>query len=93
VDDLLRVIEEQRAEIRALRNENGQTEGPAAAADDPPQHAQCGHIPIQSTKSGAAANGRFAKRQKTVELTIHETIPVPLEECRMARNRTAMRTS
>jgi ribosome recycling factor len=39
VDRLLRVIEEQRAEIRALRDEIAD-EGAAAAADDPPQHAQ-----------------------------------------------------
>ena len=41
VDRLLRVIEEQQAEMRAIARRDRQAEGTAAAADDPAEHFEC----------------------------------------------------
>ena len=79
VDHLLRVIEEQQAENRAIARRDRQAEGTAAAADDPAEHVECAAPRSIAQRSGAGKRPGSAKRQKTGELMIHETIPVPLE--------------
>jgi hypothetical protein len=79
VDRLLRVIEQQQAEIRALRDEIARLKGlpprPTIRASTLNEsHPDPGHKKRRRGKRPGSA-----KRPKTGELTIHETIPLPLE--------------
>lgn len=79
VDRLLRVIEEQQAEMRALRDEIGRLKGLPRRPTIRPSTLNAPHPdPLHKRKRRGKRPGS-AKRQKTGELTIHETIPVPLE--------------
>ena len=79
VDRLLRVIEEQQAEMRALRDEIGRLKGLPPRPTIRPSTLNAPHPdPLHKRKRRGKRPGS-AKRQKTGELTIHETIPVPLE--------------
>ncbi len=79
MERLLRVIEEQQAEIRALRDEIKKLKGlprrptirPSTLNAPPPDPSR------KKTRRGKRPGS--AKRQKTGELIIHETIPVPLQ--------------
>ena len=80
VDRLLRVIEEQRSEIRTLRDEIARLKG---LPPRPTLRASTLNEPHPDPRHKKRRRGKrpgSAKRQKTDELTIHETVPVPLEE-------------
>jgi hypothetical protein len=80
VDRLLRIIEEQRAEIRALRDEMARLKGLPPRPTIRPSTLNAPHPDPQHKKRRRGKRPGSAKRQKTDELMIHETIPVPLEE-------------
>ena len=80
VDRLLRVIEEQRAEIRALRDEMARLKGLPPRPTIRPSTLNAPHPDPKHKKQRRGKRPGSAKRQKTDELTIHETISVPLEE-------------
>jgi len=80
VDHLLRVIEEQRAEIRALRDEIARSKGLPPRPTIRPSTLNAPHPDPQHKKRRRGKRPGSAKRQKTDKLMIHETIPVPLEE-------------
>ena len=79
VDDLLRVIEEQQAEIRALRDEIDRLKGLPPRPTIRPSTLNAPHPDPSHKKKRRGKRPGSAKRQKTGELMIHETIPVPLE--------------
>ena len=64
VDRLLRVIEEQQAEIRATARRDRPAEGAAAAADDPPEHLECA---ASRSVAQEAASGQAARFGQTAE--------------------------
>jgi hypothetical protein len=79
VDRLLRVIEEQQAEIQALRDEIARMKALPRRPTIRPSTLNAAHPdPSHKTKRRGKRPGS-AKRKKTGELTIHETIPLPLE--------------
>ena len=79
VDRLLRLIEEQRAEIERLRAEVARLKGlPPRPTIRPSTLNQPYPDPAQKKKRRGKRPGS-AKRQKTRELTIDETVPLPLE--------------
>jgi hypothetical protein len=80
VDRLLRVIEEQRAEIRALRDEMARLKGLPPRPTIRPSTLNAPHPDPKHKKRHRGKRPGSAKRQKTDELMIHETIPLPLEE-------------
>ncbi len=80
VDHLLRVIEKQRAEIRALRDEIARLKGLPPRPTIRPSTLDAPHPDPQHKRQRRGKRPGSAKRQKTDELMIHETIPVPLEE-------------
>jgi len=78
---LVRVIEEQQAEIQSLRDEIARLKGLPRRPKIRPSTLNAprpdpSHKPKK--KRGKKRPGS-AKRKKTVELTIHETVPLPLE--------------
>ena len=79
VDRLLRVIEEQQAEMRALRDEIARLKGLPPRPTIRPSTLNAPHPDPSHKKKRRGKRPGSAKRQKTGELTIHETIPVPLE--------------
>jgi hypothetical protein len=79
VDHLLRVIEEQRAEIRALRDEIDRLKGLPRRPTIRPSTLNAPHPDPSHKKRRRGKRPGSAKRQKTGDLIIHETIPVPLE--------------
>jgi hypothetical protein len=79
VDRLLRVIEEQQAEIQALRDEVNRLKGLPRRPSIRPSTLNAPHPDPSHKKKRQGERPGSAKRQKTRELTIHETIPVPLE--------------
>jgi hypothetical protein len=79
VDHLLRVIEQQQAEIRALRDEINRLKGLPARPTIRPSTLNAPHPDPSHKKKRRGKRPGSAKRQKTGELTIHDTIPVPLE--------------
>lgn len=79
VDALLRVIEEQRAEIRALRDEIDRLKGLPRRPMIRPSTLNAPHADPSHKKRRRGKRPGSAKRQKTCELVIHETIPLPLE--------------
>src|SRR3990172_3285180 len=80
VDRLLRVIEEQQAEIRAMRDEINRLKGLPPRPTIRPSTLNAAHPDPAHKKKWRGKRPGSAKRQKTGELMIHETIPVPLEE-------------
>ncbi len=79
VDHLLRVIEEQQAEIRALRDEIDRLKGLPRRPMIRPSTLNAPHPDPSHKKKWRGKRPGSAKRRKTGELTIHETIPVPWE--------------
>jgi hypothetical protein len=79
VDRLLRVIEEQQAEMRALRDEIARLKGLPPRPTIRPSTLNAPHPDPSHKKKRRGKRPGSAKRQKTGELTIHETIPLPLE--------------
>jgi hypothetical protein len=80
VDHLLRVIEELRAENRQLRDEIGRLKGLPARPTIRPSTLNAPHPDPSHKKKRRGKRPGSAKRQKTRDLTIHQTIPVPLED-------------
>jgi len=79
VDRLLRVIEEQRAEIRELRDEIARLKGLPPRPTLRPSTLNEPHPDPRHKKRRRGKRPGSAKRQKTGALILHETIPVPLE--------------
>jgi hypothetical protein len=79
VDRLLRVIEEQQAEIRALREEIDRLKGLPRRPTIRPSTLNAPHPDPSHKKKRRGKRPGSAKRQKTGELVIHQTIPVPLD--------------
>jgi hypothetical protein len=79
VERLLRVIEEQRAEIQALRDEVRRLKDlPRRPAIRPSTLNASNPDPSRKKRRRGKRPGS-AKRWKTAELTIHETISLPME--------------
>jgi hypothetical protein len=78
VDRLLRVIEHQQAEIRALRDEITRLKGLPRRPTIRPSTLNAPHPDPSHKKKRRGKRPGSAKRRKTAELQIHETIPVPL---------------
>ena len=79
VDRLLRVIEEQQTEMRALRDEIGRLKGLPRRPTIRPSTLNAPHPDPSHKKQRRGKRPGSAKRQKTGELVIHETIPVALD--------------
>jgi len=79
VDRLLRLIEELRAENRQLRDEIARLKGLPRRPTLRPSTLNEPHPDPKHTKRRRGQRPGSAKRQKTGQLIIHETIPVPLE--------------
>jgi len=79
VDRLLRIIEEQQAEIRAMRDEIARLKGLPRRPTIRPSTLNAPHPDPAHKKKRRGKRPGSAKRKKTVELPIHETIPLPLE--------------
>jgi len=79
VDHLLRVIEELRAENRQLRDEIDRLKGLPRRPTIRPSTLERPHPDPLHKKKRRGKRPGSAKRQKTGALTIHETIPLPLE--------------
>jgi len=79
VEHLLRVIEELRAENRQLRDEIARLKGLPPRPKLRPSTLNEPHPDPSHKKKRRGKRPGSAKRQKTRELIIHETIPVPLE--------------
>jgi len=76
---LLRVIEEQHAEIQGLRDEIARLKGLPRRPKIPPSTLNAPHPDPSHKKRRRGQRPGSAKRKKTVELTIHETVSIPLE--------------
>ncbi len=79
VESLLRMMAEQRAEIERLRAEIARLKGLPPRPTIRPSTLNRPHPDPSRKKRRRGKRPGSAKRQKTSELTIHETIPVPLE--------------
>jgi len=79
VDRLLRVIEEQQAEIRALRDEIARMKGLPRRPTIRPSTLNASHPDPAHKKKRRGKRPGSAKRRKTGGLIVHETIPLPLE--------------
>ena len=79
IDHLLRVIEELRAENRQLREEIGRLKGLPARPRIRPSTLNAAHPDPSHKKKRRGKRPGSVKRQKTGQLIIHETIPLPLE--------------
>jgi len=79
VDRLLRVIEEQRAEIGGLRAEIARLKGLPPRPQIRPSTLNQPHPDPSRKKRRRGKRPGSAKRSKTRELTIHETVPLPVE--------------
>jgi len=79
VDHLLRVIEELRAENKQLRDEIARLKGLPPRPTLRPSTLNASHPDPSHKRRRRGKRPGSAKRQKTDELMIHETIPVPLE--------------
>jgi hypothetical protein len=79
VERLLRPIEEQRAEIQQLRAEIARMKGLPPRPTIRPSTLNQPHPDPSHRKRRRGKRPGSAKRQKTCELTIHETVPLPLE--------------
>jgi hypothetical protein len=79
VDHLLRMVEELRAENRQLRDEIARLKGLPPRPTIRPSTLNATHPDPSHRRRRRGKRPGSAKRQKTGELMIHETIPVPLE--------------
>ena len=79
VDRLLRVIEQQQAEIQALRDEIARLKGLPRRPIIRPSTLNAPHPDPSRKKQRRGKRPGSAKRHKTVALTIHEIIAVPLD--------------
>ncbi len=79
VDRLLRLIEQQQAEIRTLREEIDRLKGLPRRPTIRPSTLNASHPDPAHKKKRRGKRPGSAKRRKTDELVIHETIPVPLD--------------
>jgi hypothetical protein len=79
VDQLLRMIEQQQAEIRALRDEIDRLKGLPRRPAIRPSTLNAPHPDPAHRKPRRGKRPGSAKRQKTVALTIHQTMPVSLD--------------
>ena len=82
VDQLLRLVQEQRQELQRLRDELARLKGLPARPVIRPSTLNQPQPDAAGKKKKRKRRGKrpgSAKRQKTAELEIHETIPVPLE--------------
>jgi hypothetical protein len=79
VDRLLGVIEKQQAEIRALRDEIARMKGLPRRPTIRPSTLNAPHPGPSHKKKRRGKRPGSAKRRKTPELVIHETVPLPLE--------------
>jgi len=79
VDRLLRAIEELRAENRQLRDEIARLKGLPPRPAIRPSTLNDPHPDPAHKKRRRGKRPGSAKREKTRELIIHETIPLPLE--------------
>jgi hypothetical protein len=77
VDRLLRAIEEQQAEIRALRDEIAKLKGLPRRPTIRPSTLNASHPDPSHKKKRRGKRPGSAKRRKTAALKIHETIPLP----------------
>ena len=78
VDRLLRVIEQQQAEIQALQDEIARLKGLPPRPKIRPSTLNAPHPDPSRKKKRRGKRPGSAKRHKTIALTIHETIRVPL---------------
>lgn len=79
VDRLLRVMEQQQTEIRALRDEISRLNGLPPRPTLRPSTLNAPHPDPSHKKQRRGKRPGSAKRQKTAALKIHATIPLPLE--------------
>jgi hypothetical protein len=79
VDHLLRMIEELRAENQQLRDEIARLKGLPPRPTIRPSTLNSPHPDPSHKRRRRGKRPGSAKRQKTGELMIHETIPLPLE--------------
>jgi hypothetical protein len=79
VDRLLCVIEQQQAEIRALRDEIARLKGLPRRPKIRPSTLNAPHPDPAHKKKRRGKRPGSAKRHKTSALVIHDTIPVPLD--------------
>lgn len=79
VEALLRVIAQQQAEIERLRAEIARLKGLPPRPTIRPSTLNQSHPDPAHKKQRRGKRPGSAKRQKTAELIIHETIPLPLE--------------
>jgi hypothetical protein len=79
VDRLLRIIEGQQAELRAMRDEIARLKGLPRRPTIRPSTLNAPHPDPSHKKKRRGKRPGSAKRKKTAGLTIHETIPLPLE--------------
>jgi hypothetical protein len=79
VNRLLRLIEEQRTEIQQLRAEIARLKGLPPRPTIRPSTLNEPHPDPLHRKRRRGRRPGSAKRQKTCELTIHETVPLPVE--------------
>src|SRR3990167_4862606 len=79
VEALLRVIEQQRAEIQQLRDEIARLKGLPPRPTIRPSTLNASHPDPSRKKRRRGKRPGSAKRQKTPELTIHETIPLSID--------------
>src|ERR1035437_8963355 len=79
VDRLLRVVEELRAENRQLRDEIAKLKGLPRRPVIRPSTLNAPHPDPAHKKRRRGKRPGSVKRHKTGKLTIHETIPLPLE--------------
>jgi hypothetical protein len=79
VDSLLRVIAQQQAEIDRLREEIARLKGLPPRPTIRPSTLNASHPDPAHKKRRRGKRPGSAKRHKTAELTIHETIALPVE--------------
>jgi len=79
VEQLLRLIQQQREEIQQLRDEIGRLKGLPRRPVIRPSTLNEPHPDPSHKKKRRKKRPGSAKRHKTGELTIHETVPLPLE--------------
>jgi len=78
VDRLLRIIEQQQAEIQALRDEIARLKGLPKRPNIRPSTLNSPHPDPAHKKKRRGKRPGSTKRNKTIALKIHETIDVPL---------------
>ncbi|HUT90397.1 MAG TPA: hypothetical protein VMY37_12925, partial [Thermoguttaceae bacterium] len=79
VELLLRLVQQQREEIQRLRDEIARLKGLPRRPVIRPSTLNEPHPDPSHKKKRRGKRPGSAKRHKTVELTIHETVPLALE--------------